>query len=225
MRGRKCWHTQYPGGMSQDRPVVVRFCILHTPSLSVMTMCHSGVNVIVTSLASLAWIILLIRSPSQVSANTSNDIFVSFSVLASATGEILSARRTPRLWLLSPFSWLYPSLWYARLGLNPSWCFLHSFHRQNFIRTVSNYQLHFSKYWDNHKTFPSWGGFLCEDITPNSVGILRRPKMISLFVIKIPVWPRVWRADNFKFNITIKMIVWRSSYSILEYSRAPIWRQ
>ena len=119
----------------------------------------------------------------------------------------------------------YPSLWYARLGLNPSWCFLHSFHRQNFIRTVSNYQLHFSKYWDNHKTFPSWGGFLCEDITPNSVGILRRPKMISLFVIKIPVWPRVWRADNFKFNITIKMIVWRSSYSILEYSRAPIWRQ
>ena len=51
--------------MSQDRPVVVRFCILHTPSLSAMITCHCGVNVIVTSLASLAWIILLIRSPSQ----------------------------------------------------------------------------------------------------------------------------------------------------------------
>ena len=49
--------------------------------------------------------------------------------------------------------------------------------------------------------------------------------MIPLFVIKIPDWPLVWRADNFKFNITIKMIVWRSSYSILEYNRAPIWHQ
>ena len=44
-------------------------------------------------------------------------------------------------------------------------------------------------------------------------------------MIKIPNWPLVWRADNFKFNITIKMIVWRSSYSILEYSPAPIWHQ
>ena len=125
-----------------------------------MTTCHCGVNVIVTSLATLAWIILLIRALSPL-IRVMISLFSS-SVLAPATGEILSARRAPRVWLLrSPFPWLYPSLWYARLGLNPSWCFLHSFLRQNFIRTVSNYQLHFSKYWDNHKSFPSRGGFLC----------------------------------------------------------------
>ena len=167
MRGRKCWHTQYPGGMRQDRPVVVRFCnILHTPSLlSVMTTCHCGVNVIVTSLATLAWIILLIRSPSR---GLSPLIRVMISLFppqfllpppekSYLRGKLLECDS-------SLFSWSYPSLWYARLGLNPSWCFLHSFLRRNFIRPVSNYQLHFSKYWDNHKSFPSRGGFLCEEI-------------------------------------------------------------
>ena len=38
-----------------------------------------------------------IPKPGPVSANKSNGIFVSFSLLAPATGEILSALRTPRV--------------------------------------------------------------------------------------------------------------------------------
>ena len=109
MRGRKCWHTQYPRGSTSTCCCEILY-LTHS-----VTQCQDHVSLLCQCYCYILGRPCMDNSVNEipqppVSANTSNDIFVSFPVLTLATREILSARRTLRLWrppLPSPGSILH----------------------------------------------------------------------------------------------------------------------